>query len=367
MHSHIAAAFFRSFVGVMALLLCACGSEQAPNAGNHERPAIGVTAHKVTYRREVLRIESVGTARAQASAIIFPETGGEVAEVLFETGGLVEAGAPLVKLESREEELAVRLAQVELRNAEQLLARYRRIEDTGAISDSQIDEGQTAVDAARLSLERAENSLSERTAAAPFAGHVGLSDVDVGARVTSTTEIVRLDDRSRLYVDFAAPEQVFGRMKLGDEVTVTPFADDNKQIPAKIVELDSRIDPVRRTLTVRTEIDNLNDALRPGMSFRVVFKIQGDSYAVVPEAAVLWGSDGAYVWGIDGDQTKRKPVTIVSREEGHVLVRGDLPENYQIVFEGIQKVRDGTTVTILNQSIETPLSVGAAANGAGND
>lgn len=330
--------------------LAGCGAADDPPA----RPAgagsaVTVVAYQVQARTESLRVETVGTSRARATAVIYPETGGEVQEVLFAPGDHVEAGDALLTLESTEESLAVRLAEVEVANAEQLLARYRRIEDTGAVSDSQIDEAQTAVNAARIALDQARVALAERTVRAPFAGHLGLTDVDPGARITSTTPIGQLDDRRVLFVDFDAPEELFGQLGVGDVVTMAPFAAGGGTLEADVIAIDSHIDPALRTLTVRARIDNADDRFRPGMSFRVAARVFGRSYPAVPEAAVLWGSDGPYVFALDEQVVRRTPVEIVSRESGFVLVRGDLPEGSMIVLEGIQKVRDGTLVKIRGQ------------------
>lgn len=345
--------------------LAACGGEEQ-SVGREE--TVGVIPHKVAYEPEETRVEAVGTARARASAIIYPETGGEVTEVLFETGDFVEAGAPLVRLDAREERLAVRLAEVAVKDARQLLSRYRRIEDTGAVSDSQIDEARTALDAAEIELEQAQLSLEQRTVAAPFEGYVGLTDIDPGARITSTTAITQLDDRRVLYVDFAAPEQVFGRVNSGDMVRAVSFADDGKAYEAEIMGVDSKINPTTRSFTIRTKIDNADDALRPGMSFRIHFAIKGNAYPAVPEASIVWGGDGAYVWGISDGKARRIPVTIVARKEGRVLVRGDIPEGSLVIAEGVQKVRDGAPVTFAplspDENGETSSAAATRAQGA---
>ncbi len=341
------------------LLSAACGQED--NTARDQSEAAGIIPHQVTYDRERTRIEAVGTARARASALIYPETGGEVAEVLFRAGDFVEKGDPLLKLDSREEELAVRLARVAVTDAEQLLARYRRIEDTGAVSDSQIDEARTALDAAQIELEQAELALSQRTVVAPFQGYVGLSDIDPGARITSTTQITQLDDRRILFVDFDAPEQVFGRIATGDMVAAAPFAGEETSVEAKVAGIDSRVDPTSRSFVIRTEIDNGDDALRPGMSFRVNFDIAGNALPSVPEASIIWGSEGAYVWKVEDGVARRVSVSIVARREGLVLVDADLPENSIIVAEGVQKVREGAAVRFVNGAL-----LDEAENGGGD-
>lgn len=292
-------------------------------------------------------IQAVGTGRARVAAVVRPEVAGIVEEVLFETGAFVEKGAPLLALEADDERLAVRLSRVAVREAEQLLARYRRIEDTGAVSDSAIDEAKTQLEAARINLEQAQLRLEDRTVRAPFAGYVGLTDLDPGARITQETAITALDDRRVLYIDFSVPEDAFGALGEGDEVDAIPFSASGRPRKATIVSLDSRVDPQSRAFTARAAVENADDTLRPGMSFDVRFRIRGRRYPMVPEAAIVWGSSGPYVWAVRNGRATRLPVEIISRADGRVLVDGDLPRGAIVVAQGVQKVREGTPVSFV--------------------
>lgn len=331
-------------------LVASCSDvETARERGRGDR-ATRVIAHEVLYRRDARLVEAVGTARAEKAAILRPETGGEVETVSFRSGDLVEAGQPLLQLEAAEERLAARLATVSLAESQQLLERYRRIEDTGAVSDTAIDEARTAVESAAIALEGAELALARRTVRAPFAGHVGLTDIDAGARVTPDTEVTRLDDRRTLYVDFPVPEEVYGQFSAGSVVELVPFGTDAIVRQAEVIALDSRIDAVSRAFTARAAIDNEDDALRPGMSFRVRFGVPGGRYPAVPEAAIVWGGDGAYLWAVRNNAATRVPVTIISRREGEVLVDAPLPEGSMIVAEGVQKMREGSNVEVVGSA-----------------
>lgn len=352
-------------LAVAACAVSACSdtsANSAPAAARQAEQAVPVIAHEVVLERESERIEALGTARALASATIFPDTSGEVERVAFEAGDRVEAGDLLVQLESDEERLEVRLSEVAVREAEQLLARYRRIEDTGAISDSQIDEAETALEAAQIQLEQARVALDRRTVRAPFSGYVGLTDIDAGARITPTTAITQLDDRSTLFVDFNPPEQVFGRIAVGDTVNAEPFAGANRSFEARIVNVDSRINPTARTFTVRASIDNANDELRPGMSFAVNFEILSEAWPVVPEAAISWGSDGAYVWVIRENRAHQEPVMLVERRQGVVLVNGAFGAGDLVVAEGVQRMREGVLVERI-ETRQATIDPSVASNG----
>lgn len=331
--------------------------------------SVGVISQAVSFSEDRSSVESVGTSRALYAATIYPETGGEVKSVRFSSGQFVKKGQTLATLDDVQQKLAVARAKVRLQDADQILARYKRIDVPGAISESQIDAAQTAVEAAKIDLLIAEESLSQRTIFAPFSGYVGLTDIDAGARITPQTVLTRLDDRTSLFVDFDLPEQVFSQIKSGSELTIIPFAASRTPVKAIITTVGTRIDAERRSFSVRAEVDNTNDALRPGMSFRVSFQVPGEMYPSVPEAAIVWGADGPYIWTIEESKAKRVPVTIVGRDDGVVLVRAPLEAGDRIIAEGVQKVRDGATIRDLSTpgsdvqktgSSRAPLS-GAAA------
>ncbi|TRD11793.1 efflux RND transporter periplasmic adaptor subunit [Erythrobacter insulae] len=325
------------------LLLSACAGESA----DREERSVTVVAEPVELLAEEEVIEAIGTARATRSAELYPEVSGQVRKVRFSAGSFVQSGQSLIELDSRSERLALRLAQVRVKEAEQLLSRYRRIEDTGALSESQIEEGETALAAAQIQRDLAQDALAERTIRAPFSGHISLSEIDVGDRVTPTTLIAQLDQRSRLFVDFNAPESVFQRLKPGGTVEVVPFSKPDRTIAAKVEAVDSTIEQEQRSYTVRSLISNQDDSFRPGMSFSVRFVGSGQLRAAVPEASVVWSGDGSSIFAVRDGKAQRVPVTIASRRDGLALLDAQVEKGTLIIVEGVQKVREGQAVELV--------------------
>ena len=336
----------RAFLMPILLFITSC----ADNDAKKDDEAVPIVAQTISFLPEKSEVEAVGTARAITSAQIFPETAGQVRQVLFSAGDYVRKGQPLVEIDSRQEKLAVDLAKVRVQEASQLLTRYRRIEDTGALSASQIEAGETALASAKVELQQAQTNLADRTVRAPFAGHIGITDVDTGDRVTNTTAIAQLDQRSALYVDFSAPEGIFAQLRPGQSVTVTPFTDASRTINAKVIATDSSVSADQRSFIVRTRINNADDSLRPGMSFRVIFATQGSPRPAIPEQAIIWGGEGSYIWTVRDGKAHRIPVTITSRRDGMAFVDAKLSSKETIVIEGVQKLREGQNVRILKPS-----------------
>ena len=334
---------FRLCIVALSFIGVACGeAEREP-----ERDAVPVVAQEIRVLPQESEVEAIGSARAATSAEIFAETAGRVTGVMFSAGDFVRGGQPLIRLDARQERLAVEAAQVDVREADQLLGRYRRIEDTGAISESQIEAGETALASARVALEQARTELADRVVRAPFSGHVGLTEIDPGDRVNDTTPITQIDQRGTLFVDFPAPEAVFNALRPGQMVQVTPFSDPSRAIDARIVTTDTRVSQDSRDFIVRTAITNEGDRLRPGMSFRVVFKSAGEARPVVPEEAIVWGGEGSHLFVIRDGKAVRIPVTITSRRDGSVFVDGALRRTDWVIVEGVQKVRDGQDIRIV--------------------
>jgi len=336
---------------IAGFALSGCGSEQAPEAP--EAPT-RVVAQRLQMVPEQDAVEAIGTARAAVAAELYPEAAGLVTAVRFSAGDRVARGAPLVQLDDRRERLAVQLAQVAVEEADQLLGRYRRIEDTGALSASQIEAGETALQSARIQLEQAEVALADRTVRAPFSGHMGIPQVDRGDRITPTTLIGTIDDRSTLFVDFPAPEASFDRLRPGVTVALSPYSDPNRTIDARVQAVDSAVAADTRSFTVRSVIQNRGDAYRPGMSFRANFEAPGRARPAVPESAVVWGGDGSYLWAVRDGVARQVPVTIAARREGMVLVSGTLQPQERIIVEGVQKVREGQRVALVAPSRPAP-------------
>ena len=129
---------------------------------------------------------------------------------------------------------------------------------------------------------------------------------------------------------------------------------------AVISVVDSRIDAQRRSFMVRAVVDNSEDQLRPGMSFRVNFDLPGDQYPAAPEAAIVWGGDGPYLYKIENGTAQRVSITIVSRQDGQVLVRAPLNTGDIIISEGVQKVRQGSEVINITPASAQPSGPGGA-------
>ncbi|GGO74723.1 efflux RND transporter periplasmic adaptor subunit [Bowmanella pacifica] len=310
--------------------------------------AARVLATDLKFEHETSRVEAVGTAEALHSVVLYPAVADRVVAVHFKPGDRVSKGQVLLELDARRQKVAVERATILLADAERTVERLTDSRKRGAIAQSQLDDAVTQRDLAKVQLDEAKVELQDRSVLAPFDGVVGLTEVEVGDRINLQTAITSIDSRAQLYVNFRAPEAALDMLHAGASLTLKPWQSQGIEIQAKIAELDSRIDTTSRTLAVRAIIDNQSDVYRPGMSFRVELNMQGDKHAVVPEVALAWGANGAYVWVAREGKAQRVEVQIKQRLKGRLLVSGALGEDEQLITEGIQSLREGQAVTIAN-------------------
>lgn len=291
-----------------------------------------------------VQIQAIGTGAALRSASLYPATAGEVVEVLFKAEQRVEEGAPLLHLDDRHERLAVRLAQVAADEARRDVERLEKLAPKGAVSVVRLETAKAELESAKLRLAQAKAALDDKTLFAPFTGVIGLSQVDRGDRVTDSTLIATLDDRSSLLVEFDVPEEYTSRLEVGDPVVVRPWAVTNRDLAGTIHATDSRIDPVTRSLHVEARIPNPEGTIRPGTSFEVRLNFVGRAYPSIREVAVLWSRDGAYIWRVVEGRAQKVFAKVIRRDGGRVLVDGPLRAGDLIVVEGVQGLREGLLV-----------------------
>ncbi|MEQ8370667.1 MAG: efflux RND transporter periplasmic adaptor subunit [Alphaproteobacteria bacterium] len=315
--------------------------------GRRESPPVPVVAVAARLGPITDRIESVGTARAAESVIITVRQRGTIDTIAFTPGADVAAGDVLASLEATVEQAErdeVRAQRDELQRG---LDRAVSLAQRGTVPQARVDELRDQVRAADARLAASQARLAEYTIRAPFAGRVGLRQVSPGAQVEPGTPITTLDDTDPILIEFSVPEIAIGALVPGlPVVALTPAWPDHIFI-GQLDEIDTRVDPVSRSVAVRATFPNTEERLRPGMFLTVQLEtgVQRDAI-LVPEEAVLPQGVRQFVYVVSDGKAIRTEVTLGRREPGIVQVEAGLSPGELVVVEGLQKVRDGRAVVL---------------------
>jgi membrane fusion protein (multidrug efflux system) len=333
--------------GLLAAVLTISGCAE-PGEGSvadtSQSGAVAVVTTEVGLRPLGVELETVGTAAANESVDITSEVSKKVSAIRFDEGDFVRRDTVLVELDSDEARAAVAEAEAAVVDSE---SRYRRSRDLfarQALSAAELDQLESTLKASRARLEAARARLADTVIRAGFDGRTGFRRVSVGQLVGPTTVITTLDDVSIIKLNFTVPETSLSLIKKGLPVTAETPAVPGKQFRGEVSELDSRIDPVTRSITVRANIPNPDGVLRPGMFMTVSLRGEAVPTIVVPESAIVPEQGRTFVFVVSDGRAERREVHVGRRRPGEVQIASGLEVGERVVIEGTQNVRDGTPV-----------------------
>jgi membrane fusion protein (multidrug efflux system) len=340
---------------VAAILRVAFAEEEGGRGPGGPGGPGGGRGQQVSEATVVLRpfsdqIDVLGVARGQRSVNITSATSELITAVLFEDGQRVGAGAPLVRLQAGEEEASIIQARANLAQAEREYERFRGLAERGVAPRVSAEDALTVVETARATLAAAEARQGDRVIRAPFAGVLGLSTVTPGTLISPGAVITTLDDISVIRVDFPVPERYLGLLRQGLPITATADAYAGESFSGRIALIDTRINETTRAVTARAEFPNPGGRIRPGMLMRVGIQQGQRQSPSVPESAVQFEGENAFVYRIAaserGSTAQRVEVEPGAVEGGFVEILSGLTANDRVVGSGLNRIQPNAPVTV---------------------
>jgi membrane fusion protein (multidrug efflux system) len=268
----------------------------------------------------------------------------------FDDGDRVEQGMVLAEMTSNEEHALLEEAKALTAEAERQYRRVRSLESQGTAAKSLLDERRREWQTAQARLIAIESRLADRLIKAPFSGVVGLRNISVGALVEPGDPITTLDDVSVMKLDLGVPSVYLAALRPGMPIVATTRAFGRREFHGELSSIDSRVDPVTRSVQVRALLPNPQWLLKPGMLMQVTLRQNLREALVIPEAALMpYGRDQfvllALPDGIDYKADKRQ-IRIGSRRPGEVEVLEGLQTGDRVITHGTIQVRPGQAISI---------------------
>ncbi len=295
-------------------------------------------------------LEALGTLRADESVTLSSTVTALVAEVSFSDGEEVEAGQLLVQLNDSEEQADLRSAQALRDERRNTVARLNQLESRNLAPRADVEDARSRLRQVEAEIQALEARLANYRILAPFSGRVGFRNISVGTLVTPGTDLVTLDKLDTMTLDFGVPEVSLGMLEPGLPLTATSAAFPGEFFAGEIASLGTRVDPVNRNLTVRAELANPEQRLRPGMLMRVVVQRRPRQALVIPEAALIpEGQEQNVLVLLEGETTRveERELRIGARREGEVEVLEGLEAGDMVVAHGTERVRDGEEARLI--------------------
>jgi membrane fusion protein (multidrug efflux system) len=332
--------------------------------GKGGKPPETVSTVAVEADEWVRTVDSVGSVRAEQGADLSVETSGIVSKILFENGAEVQAGDLLLELDSTAEQAGLRAAEAEAELARTIFERTKSLRTTNAVPQSELDSAGAQIRKATARVEELRAAISKKQIRAPFAGRLGIREVNVGQFVQNGDKIVPLQSLDPIHVNFLLPQQLVSAMAAGQRIILRTDAQPGREFEGVLTAVNSEIDPVTRNIRLQGTLKNSDGALRPGMFARVeVFLGGADKVLRVPLTAVFRASYGDSVFVVQektGDDGVKKTVVEqrfirTGRTKGDfIAVTEGLAEGDTVVSAGAFKLRNGSTILINNSLAPKP-------------
>jgi membrane fusion protein (multidrug efflux system) len=312
---------------------------------------------------------SIGTVLALRSVMLKNELAGTVREVRLTPGQIVEAGTLLVALDVSVEEAELKAQEAQAALAKTVLKRRQNLSQELATTQEEVDRARADLDIAHAQMARTRAIIAKKTIRAPFRARVGIADVHPGQYLNEGTLLTTLQGVGEaVHVDFTVAQQVAATLRDGESVEVIATS-DSPAVSAKIVALDSRVDPTTRNVVVRARIEGVENSPSPGASVRVRVPVGPTRKAVaVPVSSLRKGPGGDQVFVIEPDQDHKTRAHVRQVESGtmvgdQIVIHTGVQPGETIAASGSFKLREGVLVAIAAE----PSQQHARAHTVGND
>ncbi len=315
-----------------------------------------VTAAKTSWQTQ---IRAVGSLRAVRGADLSAQASGVVDEIEFESGNDVPAGKLLLRLKPNDDFAKLEQLQAAAELAAQTLKRDQEQFAAQAISQATLDTDVSTLKSSRAQVAAQQALIEEKIVKAPFAGRLGIRQVDLGQYLTAGTAVVTLQALDPILVDFYVPEQALGRLKAGQTVVATVDTYPGVHFAGVIESINSKVDTASRNVQVRASIRNADKRLVPGM-FANVTVDAGDAVRriTLPRTAITYNPYGDTVYlvrrgaadasGKAGFTVEQRFVKLGATRGDQVAIESGVEEGDVVVSAGQMKLRNGAAVVIDN-------------------
>ena len=324
------------------------------------QPAPEAVTTIVTGREEwPATLDAIGTVAPVQGVTVSADLPGVVDRIAFDSGRTVDKGDVLVQLDTRQEQAQLAGAESQVELARVNFERMRGLVEQDAVSRAEFDAAAAAHQQAEARVREIRATIERKTIRAPFAGVLGIRQVNLGQYLTGGDPIVPLQSLNPVYVNFGVPQQEAGKMRQGRSVRITVGELGEGQFTGHVTAIDSIVDPTTRNVQVQATLSNPGGKLRPGMFVQAQVMVgAGRQVVALPASAINYAPYGDSVFVLaDLKNPKGQPYRGVRQQVvklgpargDQVAVVSGLNAGEEVVTSGVFKLRNGVAVQVNNK------------------
>ncbi len=354
---------------ILSAGLLACGK---PKQGMQGSPLIQVATQKIVTSKASYYDEYPATITALNQVELRPQVSGYITGLYFKEGDHVKKGDKLYTIDHQQYEAAyqqtlanVAVQEANLERAQKDVDRYRELNKHDAVAKQLVDNAESAYESAKKQVESAkatvrsvQTNVRYTTIFAPFDGTIGISQVKIGTSVSpGQTLLNTISTDNPIAADFVIDQKEIFRftqlMKSGGAEKDSTFslAFNNIIYPhfGHISFIDRAVNSQTGTITVRVIFANNEGFLRAGMAGTIrIANHSAQAVIMVPYKAVTeqLGEYFVYKVKLDSNKVTQQRVMLGKQINRNVIIQSGLQEGETIVTEGIQNLREGSTIAL---------------------
>ncbi|HKO57085.1 MAG TPA: efflux RND transporter periplasmic adaptor subunit [Thermoanaerobaculia bacterium] len=304
---------------------------------------------------------AIGTVAAVNGVTVSADLPGIVEAISFDSGRSVSKGDVLVRLDTKQERAQLAAAEAQRELARLALQRNQGMAQSGVVAQSSLDQASAEFKSADARVGEIRALIERKTIRAPFAGVLGIRQVNLGQYVAGGAPIVTLQAIRPAYVNFSVPQAQLGRLTTGSAIEVVSDALGAPE-SGRVQAFESAIDEATRNVRVQAIFDNRSGKLRPGMYVEAKLASGGASQViVVPASAISYAPFGDSVFIVEQMKdpksgksyrgVRQQFVKLGGTRGDQVAVLTGLKPGEEVVTSGAFKLRPGAAV-IVNNSVQ---------------
>lgn len=312
------------------------------------------------------RLNAVGSTRAEKGADLSPQVAGIVKAIHFQSGEKVEQGTLLVELEDADDVAHLHALQATVELALLNYSRDINLRKTDAVSQQTADTDLATLKNNQAQVAQQQALVGYKSIHAPFAGRLGIRQVDLGQYIAPGTPIATLQQLDPIFVDFYLPQQDLAKIKVGQAVTAKVDTYPDQIFAGNIMAINPLVQAASRNVQVRAAFKNPGEKLLPGMFATVEIDVGAPKdYVTLPSTAIYYNSYGNVAYliedaGKDEAGQERKTAHQVFVKTGQtrgdqVAVLDGVKPGDVVVTAGQNKLHNGSPVRI-NNEVTTPFN-----------
>ncbi|MCP5158499.1 MAG: efflux RND transporter periplasmic adaptor subunit [Gammaproteobacteria bacterium] len=305
-------------------------------------------------------LDAVGSAVAVQGVTVSTEVAGMVKRIAFESGATVRAGQLLIELDDGVEQAQLRSAVASADLAQLSLERVRDLRPRNMVSQSDVDSAEAQAKQANAQVDNIRAVIAKKSIRAPFAGRLGIRQINLGQFLDSGAAIVTLQTLDPIYVDFALPQQNFAQLRSGMAIRITSDAAPGQTFEGVLSVISPEVDALTRAVRLRATLANPDGRLQPGMYASVAAVLPAQEQVLtIPATAVLYAPYGDSVFVVEekpdektgavGAVLVQKFVQLGPSRGDFVVVSSGLAAGETVVSTGVFNLRNGMRVVVNNQ------------------